>query len=101
MNIPLNLFIFSDDIDWAKDNLFFKDLNVKMNFVDCNFGNDGFYDLILMSNCKYNIIANSTFSWWGGWLNRFEKKIVFAPKNWFNDQQFNTSDLIPKEWILI
>ena len=62
-----------------------------------------YLDLILMSHCKHQIIANSTFSWWGAWLNQNPEKIVIAPKMWFVDQKMNaqTKDLIPKDWLRI
>jgi hypothetical protein len=90
-----NLLVFSDDIEWCKNNLKFD----KMIFIE---GQDDIEDLWLMSFCKHNIIANSSFSWWGAWLNSNEDKKVIAPKNWFGTQaNLNTSDLIPSSWIKI
>lgn len=91
-------FVFSDDIAWAKAN--FK-TNFKTIFVDFNDALTNFEDLKLMSTCKHNIIANSSFSWWGAWLNDNESKIVIAPKLWFNDDTMNTNDVIPESWIKI
>jgi hypothetical protein len=70
-------FVFSDDILWCKENLqkFLK----KVYFIDHNKGKDAHKDLILMSACKHNIIANSTFSWWAGWLNQNKNKIIIKP----------------------
>jgi hypothetical protein len=61
----------------------------------------GFEDMRLMSLCKHNIIANSSFSWWGAWLNRNPGKLVVAPLRWFNRQDINTDDLIPADWLRI
>ncbi|MCL5017609.1 MAG: alpha-1,2-fucosyltransferase, partial [Patescibacteria group bacterium] len=58
-------------------------------------------EMILMSHCKHNVIANSSFSWWGAWLNGHKDKIVIAPKKWFNAGDINTTDLIPDNWIEI
>ena len=70
-------FVFSDDIAWCKDNLM--QLLNKVYFIDHNKGKDSYKDILLMSACKHNIIANSTFSWWGGWLNRNKNKISITP----------------------
>jgi hypothetical protein len=51
-----------------------------------------------MSHCSHNIIANSSFSWWGAWLNKNEKKVVIAPANWFKNGPRDLQDLIPKTW---
>lgn len=88
-----NMFVFSDDINWCKENLKFDN----MIFVD---GNDDVEDMWLMSICNHNVIANSSFSWWGAWLNNNPDKKVIAPKNWFGQQvNVNTNDMIPENWI--
>jgi len=92
----ITLFIFSDDIKWVKNNIKFDN---KTFFVDVNSGKQGIYDLILMKNCKHNIIANSSFSWWGAWLNENLNKIVIAPTPWMENTENN--DLIPENWILV
>ncbi len=90
-------FIFSDDIEWVK-----KNLNTKStNFFVSGGKLQNYEELILMSKCKHNIIANSSFSWWGAWLNDNPKKIIIAPKKWFEVKKMNTIDLIPDSWIKI
>lgn len=90
------LFVFSDDPSWVKSNL---DLPYECIFVSNNSGAKSYEDMRLMSICKHNVIANSSFSWWGAWLNNNPDKIVIAPKKWFNDYKINQSDVIPKDWI--
>ncbi|MDH4129049.1 MAG: alpha-1,2-fucosyltransferase [Spirochaetota bacterium] len=93
-----NFFIFSDDLCWVKENLKIK---YPMTFVDHNNAETNYEDLRLMSLCKHNIIANSSFSWWGAWLNENPNKIVFAPNNWFKIDKYNIVSLLPENWIKI
>lgn len=58
-------------------------------------------EMILMSKCKNNIIANSSFSWWGAWLNQNEEKTVIAPKSWLRNGDGMHKNIVPKEWIRI
>lgn len=87
-------FIFSDDINWVNVNL---QPDAKILFVDHNSGAESYNDMRLMSLCKHHIIANSSFSWWGAWLNPSPEKIVVAPKQWFANKQYD-NDLIPSTW---
>jgi len=93
----IHLFVFSDDVNWVKENL---KIDVPTTFVS----EEGFADyqeLALMSNCKHNIIANSTFSWWASWLNSNKNKIVITPSKWFNIEEMSAEDFIPKTWVKI
>jgi len=92
----LKVFIFSDDMDWVKDNL---KLTNECVYVDFNTGENSVFDMYLMSQCKHNIIANSSFSWWGAWLNQNPQKTVIAPEKWFADKNLNIKDLIPNSWL--
>ncbi len=92
-------FLFSDDYEWVAEN--FKWLPFPFTCVK-NPSEKNYEDLILMASCKHHIIANSSFSWWGAWLNPRKDKIVIAPKKWFLSAPKNdTRDLIPEEWIKI
>lgn len=91
------IFVFSDDIDWARENLRF-DLPT---FFVSRPELSAVEELLLMSVCKHQIIANSTFSWWSAWLNRNENKIVIAPSRWLLASDIDTSDLLPVNWIKI
>jgi hypothetical protein len=86
-------FIFSDDIQWAKDNLKL----AGCTYVDHNKGEASYIDMYLMSLCKHNIIANSTFSWWGAWLNKNRDKIVIMPDKWINRDI--KQGIFPNNWI--
>lgn len=91
-------FVFSDDINWAKQN--FKS-TFETHYIDFNDAESNYEDLKLMASCKHNIIANSSFSWWGAWLNSNPEKIVIAPQKWFADEKLNEKDIIPQDWIKI
>ena len=81
---PTLFCIFSNDIRWCKENIE-PLLNGKETiYVDWNTGTDNFRDMQLMTKCEHCIIANSSFSWWGAWLNNNKDKIVFAPRIWYN-----------------
>jgi len=90
-------FIFSDDIEWVKENL---KSDHPLIFVS-KPGIKDYEELIIMSKCKHNIIANSSFSWWGAWLNVNREKIVIAPLKWNNHYQKEYKYLLPDKWIRI
>ena len=94
-------YFFSDDIVWAREQ--FGDMKNAV-FVDINHGKEAYNDMRLMASCKHNIIANSTFSWWGAWLNPTPNKIVIAPENYFvNDDanmRYRNSMILPN-WISV
>lgn len=88
-------FVFSDDPQWAKDNL---KISYPVQFVEANGPERGVEDMWLMKSCKHHIIANSSFSWWAAWLNDRQDKIVIAPRTWFLDKKINDKDLVPEQW---
>ena len=100
-------YFFSDDPAWCKATF----STMRAQYIDHNQGEDAYKDLLLMSACSHAIIANSTFSWWGAWLNGNSGKVVIAPKHWFTtnyltrkepvyaSRLYNTKDLIPESWI--
>ncbi len=92
------VFVFSDDMPWAKANLAGP---LPLTFVEHDQPISAAADLYLMSRCDHHIIANSSFSWWGAWLNPSPDKLVIAPERWFADEQAQaqTKDLIPDAWI--
>lgn len=90
-----HFFVFSDDIAWVKDNL---KIDFPYQYVDHNHGPESYNDMRLMSMCQHHVIANSSFSWWGAWLNPSSEKIVIAPKKWFA-VDVNTRDLYPHGWV--
>ncbi|MBN2374684.1 alpha-1,2-fucosyltransferase [bacterium] len=89
-------YVFSDEVPWARDNL---SIDFPLVFVDHNLPGKESEDIRLMAMCRHNIIANSSFSWWGAWLNRNPEKMVIAPQRWFTDNKIDTRDLIPNSWI--
>jgi len=89
------IFVFSDDIEWCRQNLTFRNMIFMTGLTDIE-------DMWVMSLCKNNIISNSSFSWWAAWLNKNVNKVVIAPMNWFGGHiNINSSDIVPKEWIKI
>lgn len=88
-------YVFSDDMDWVKENL----LLANAVHVGWNTGKDSWQDMMLMSRCRHHIICNSTFSWWGAWLNPRKDKLVLVPERWFN--HVDTPDIYPEGWIKV
>lgn len=86
-------FVFSDDPEYVAENLQIKNAT----YIDFNIGDDSWQDMYLMSQCNHNIIANSTFSWWGAWLNENPQKIVVAPNRWFANME--NDEIVLPEWI--
>ena len=113
---PKSILVFSDDIPWCKSDLKLEEYitsvlklnNTKIFYIDWNTGKDSYQDMQLMSKCKYHIIANSSFSWWGAYLDPNPEKIVIAPSVW-NLRELNPSidryyknsynDILPSSWI--
>jgi len=93
-----HFFLFSDEPEWVQQNL---SIHHPFTVITHNSGANSFEDMRLMSNCQHNIIANSSFSWWGAWLNVNKNKTVIAPKEWFADKQHNASDIIPTSWVKV
>ncbi len=93
----LTYFIFSDDLNWCKLNFdFVSDANyIESNKMDLT----PHEELLLISKCKHAIIANSSFSWWGAWLNSHSNKLVIAPNQWFNSNTKQPLNLLPNNWI--
>lgn len=93
---PGLILVFSDDIKWCKETLTFKNMYFVENEKD-------YIELFLMSRCKNNIIANSSFSWWGAWLNQHPDKKVVGPSKWFGPSlsHLNTNDIVSENWIKI
>lgn len=94
-------YIFSDDMDWVKHNL--KDKDIQMKFVDWNSESSSYIDMRLISKCKHNIIANSSFSWWGAWLNNNPNKLVIAPDIWYKSDILggHPDGFIPEGWVIL
>jgi hypothetical protein len=93
-----SFFVFSDDATWVKSNL---KIDFPCEFVEHNQGSESYNDMRLMSLCQHHIIANSSFSWWGAWLNPDPNKLVVAPQAWFANLHIDTRDLIPADWMRV
>jgi hypothetical protein len=91
-------FVFSDDMAFVRENL---PRSAHMVFVDHNDDYSSHEDLRLMSHCRHHIIANSTFSWWGAWLDPNAEKIVVAPRQWLLKKDTYFPQLMPADWILL
>jgi hypothetical protein len=91
-------FVFSDDPEWVREN--FLPYYPDSILVDWNNGTDSWKDMLLMQSCLHNIIANSSFSWWGAWLNQNPGKICIAPSPWFQhtDEFYTYDDVVPPNW---
>ena len=95
----IHFFLFSDDIEWVVDNLKIKN----STFIINGLKSDPHEDIYLMSLCDHNIIANSSFSWWGAWLNTNPEKMVVCPQRWFLNKklQRESVDIPCKSWVKI
>lgn len=91
-----HFYVFSDGMDWVRENI---DLPADTVFVTHNQGPDSWQDMMLMTHCRHNIVCNSTFSWWGAWLNTHEGKIVICPDHWSANGP--ASDVAPEDWIQV
>jgi hypothetical protein len=91
-------FVFSDDMAAARAML---PRDLPLVFVEHNDDFNAHEDLRLMATCRHHILANSTFSWWGAWLNPSQEKLVMAPRHWFLAQEARHANLLPPDWILL
>ena len=98
LNKNFTIFAFSDDPEWVFKNL---KLPMDIQFIEHNSSKKNYEDLRLMSQCNHNIIANSSFSWWGAWLNKSPKRTIISPKKWYADKNIKNIDIIPNNWIKI
>ena len=90
----VHFFLFTDDAEWVKREM---EWDINSTMVQ---GKSILSDFYMMSNCKHNIIANSTFSWWAAWLNPNPDKMIIVPKHWDNNIKTEEIDLCPTKWII-
>lgn len=98
VNASPGFFVFSDDLKWVQENIAFPESTV---FVTINDDASSWEDMRLMAACQHHIIANSTFSWWGAWLNARPNKIVVAPRYWYKADVVNRSPLLLRDFVLV
>lgn len=91
------VYIFSNDLDWCRQEF---DLSQQTYFVDHNDGSTAHEDMLLISHAQCCIIANSTFSWWGAWLNDRKDRVVYAPSRWFKPGTLDGTHILPAEWLV-
>ena len=85
-------YLFTNDADWGR-----AAEGENVVFVDCAGEDNAYVDMALMSCCRHHILANSSFSWWGAWLNQRPERKVIAPQPWFH--QYEMPDICPDDWI--
>lgn len=90
----LNVFIFSDDVNWVKEHM---DFQLPVTFVNENNAYADYEELLILSRCRHQIISNSTFGWWAAWLNRYRDKIVIVPAEW--SPITDIDEICPLEWV--
>jgi len=91
-----HFYVFSNDHQWAREYI---RPQHEVTYIEHTGDSTDYEDIILMSMCGHHILANSTFSWWGAWLNPSPEKIVIAPSQWFKSAKYDTSDVLPAGWI--
>jgi hypothetical protein len=91
----VQFFVFSDDLKWCRENF---NIDLPLTFVD-NHSAYSSADLFLMKYCHHNIIANSSYSWWGAWLNQNPNKMVIAPDKWFAGIGVSSEGIYCENWI--
>jgi len=96
-SVKPKLYVSSDDLSWTRENLYFYP---DVTFIDSDICRNDVEELLLMTYCHHHINANSSFSWWGAWLNEQPDSIVTVPNKWFTDRPF-PKDRIPSRWIRI
>lgn len=89
-------YCFSDDVEWCRSVF-----GEQVKYIDWNTGKNSYIDMQLMSLCKHNILANSTFSMWGAWLNTNRNKIIVRPKRVFKKMEDEYEDMFPESWTVI
>jgi hypothetical protein len=89
---------FSDDMEWVRAHL---DTRLPLFDSGDEVGRTALEDLHLMQHCRHHVIANSSFSWWGAWLNPDPDKTVVAPVDWFATKENETKDIVPPSWIRV